>query len=89
MAGNVGAAARMLRWVRPFGWGTIPRSSCVCGARDLVAKRAGEIEDKQRPGLAVKVREAIRHVRRTVVQRGWHNTPILGGALRWIGRHTP
>ncbi|GAC1600732.1 MAG: hypothetical protein NVS3B21_27950 [Acidimicrobiales bacterium] len=61
---------------------------CLRCAR-FVAKRAGEIEDQQRPGFAVKVREAMRHVRRTVVQRGWHNTPILGGALRWIGRHTP
>lgn len=61
---------------------------CLRCAR-FVAKSGREIEDRDKQGMAVVMRERARSVRKTVVQRGWHNAPVVGPALRWLGRRTP
>jgi hypothetical protein len=61
---------------------------CVRRARS-VAKWAGEIEDRDRHGLAVHARDQLRRVRKTVVRHGWHYAPVLGSALRRPCRRTP
>jgi hypothetical protein len=50
---------------------------------------AGEIEDRDRTGVNVRVRDQIRRVRKTVVAHGWHQNRFVGRPLRWLGRHTP
>ena len=55
----------------------------------FVAHQAGEIEDRQRVGPAVLAREVVRRVRSGVVEHGWHDKPIVGPGLRWLGRHLP
>jgi hypothetical protein len=54
-----------------------------------LSKWAWEIEDQSRSGLAVRVRERFRRLRKYVVRRGWHNRKFIGGLLRWVGRFTP
>lgn len=53
------------------------------------AKQAWEIEDRDRTGPLVLVRDGLRTVRRTVIDQGWHRNRWLAGPLRWIGKRTP
>ena len=61
---------------------------CLRCAHSL-SKWAWEIEDQARTGPAVRARDVIRRLRKTVVQRGWHHHRIVGRGLRWLGRFTP
>ena len=61
---------------------------CIRCAHSL-SKRAWEIEDEARTGLATQVRRRIRRVRKSVVRRGWHQNRLVGGALRRLGRLMP
>lgn len=61
---------------------------CLRCAHSL-SKWAWEIEDQSRSGPAVRVREGIRRLRKTVVRHGWHHNKVVGRALRWLGRFTP
>jgi len=42
-----------------------------------VSKWAWEIEDR------------FRALRRAVIRRGWHKSPLVGGPIRWIGKRLP
>lgn len=61
---------------------------CLRCANSL-SKRAWEIEDQARVGPAVRARDVMRRLRKTVVQHGWHHNKIVGRGLRWLGRFTP
>ena len=61
---------------------------CISCARWL-GTSARELEDRSRTGLAVRVRGRLRRARRFVMDHGWHDHPVIGRPLRWIGRHTP
>lgn len=61
---------------------------CIRCAHSL-SKWAWEIEDQARTGPAVRARNGIRRLRRTVVQHGWHQNRLVGRGLRWMGRFTP
>jgi hypothetical protein len=50
---------------------------------------AWEIEDRSKSGPLVRVRAAMRRVRRNVMHRGWHRSRWLGGPVRWLGRRLP
>lgn len=61
---------------------------CVrCGR--WAAKQAWEIDDRDRTGPLVMVRDRLRAVRREVVRRGWHHSRILGAPIRWLGNRLP
>lgn len=61
---------------------------CIrCGR--WAAKQAWEIEDRAKAGPMVQARETFRHLRRGVINRGWHRSRIWGGPLRWIGKRLP
>ena len=53
------------------------------------AKQAWEIEDRDKTGLLVKLRDRFRHLRRGVIDRDWHRLPVVGRPLRWLGKHLP
>ena len=53
------------------------------------AKEAGEIEDRDRTGPLVLLRDGLRTIRRFVIDQGWHRSRWLGGSLRWIGKRMP
>jgi hypothetical protein len=61
---------------------------CIRCAHSL-SKRALGLEDQARTGVAVRARNEIRRLRKTVVRHGWHNNKIAGRGLRWLGRFTP
>ncbi len=46
-------------------------------------------EDAQRPTPASRMRDALRSARRVVMQRQWHQKPVIGRPLRWLGRRLP
>lgn len=50
--------------------------------------QARQREDALRPSIAGRLRGTlIDPIRRIVVARGWHQKPVIGAALRWLGRH--
>lgn len=55
----------------------------------FVHKQAWEIEDRDRSGPLPRSRDAFRQMRRTVVEHGWHQSPLIGRPLRWLGNHLP
>jgi hypothetical protein len=61
---------------------------CLRCARYL-HKQARGIEDHDRGGPFVIVRDQLRYLRRGIIEKGWSRRPIIGMALRWIGRYTP
>lgn len=61
---------------------------CVRCAR-WAAKRAEEIEDRDRTGPLAAVRAGIRGLRRGIMERGWQHNRLFGGALRCIGKRLP
>ena len=61
---------------------------CVRCAHSL-SKWAGEVEDRDNHGIGARARGAFRAVRKSVVRRGWHNSPLIGRRLRRLGRHLP
>ena len=46
-------------------------------------------EDALHPSPATRVRDQLRAGRRIVMQRGWHQKPVIGRPLRWLGRRLP
>ncbi|HEY5457031.1 MAG TPA: hypothetical protein VIJ96_16320 [Acidothermaceae bacterium] len=54
-----------------------------------VSKWAWEIEDQAKTGPLVIARDRFRALRRAVIRRGWHKSPLVGGPIRWIGKRLP
>jgi hypothetical protein len=52
-------------------------------------RQARQREDALRPSMAGRVRDGLRRGRQVVMDRGWHQRPVIGGPLRWLGRHLP
>jgi hypothetical protein len=46
-------------------------------------------EDALNPSPATRARDVVRKVRQLVIRHQWHLKPIIGGPLRWLGRHLP
>lgn len=69
--------------------GNHPEVAMCCPCARWAAKQAWEIEDREKTGVLVNLRDLFRHLRRDVVDRGWHRHPVLGRPLRWLGRHLP
>ena len=61
---------------------------CLPCAR-WAAIEAWEIEDRDKTGLLVNVRDSIRRLRREVSDRNWHRHPVFGRPLRRLGNHLP
>ena len=55
----------------------------------VLHQRAWQIEDEDKRGPAVLVRARVRALRAAVVRRGWHQSRLLGGVLRRLGRYLP
>jgi hypothetical protein len=69
--------------------GNHPEVGLCLRCAHFVHKQAWEIEDRDRTGPLPRSRDAFRQVRRQVVERGWHQNPVVGGPLRWLGKHLP
>jgi hypothetical protein len=46
-------------------------------------------EDAARQSPATRVRDGLRAGRRLVMRHGWHQNPVVGPVLRWLGPRLP
>jgi hypothetical protein len=66
------------------------REVAVClPCAHFLHRQATKREDALRPSIAGRVRNGLASGRRAVVKRGWHQQPVIGPPLRWLGRHLP
>jgi hypothetical protein len=61
----------------------------VCVDCAHLHQRARALEDARRPSPAARARDGLRAVRTLVVVRRWHEKPVIGGVLRWLGARLP
>src|SRR4051812_23807206 len=62
----------------------------VClGCAHFLHLRARAREDELRPSAAARARDGLRAVRSLVIARRWHEKPLIGPVLRWLGTHLP
>jgi hypothetical protein len=52
-------------------------------------QRARAREDALAPSPATRIRDGLRAARRLVLRRGWHEKPVIGPVLRWLGARLP
>jgi hypothetical protein len=69
--------------------GNHPEVELCLRCAHFLHRQANAREDAMRPSPAARVRDRLRAARNGVVQRQWHQKPIIGRPLRWLGRHTP
>lgn len=69
--------------------GKHPEVTLCIRCAQSISKMAREIEDRARTGFAVRARDQLRSLRKTVVDRGWQHNKAIGRPLRWLGKHTP
>jgi len=69
--------------------GNHPEVTVCTRCAHSLSKWAWEIQDQARTGLAVRARNRLRRMRKTVVRRGWHRKGLVGRWLRWLDRFTP
>jgi hypothetical protein len=69
--------------------GNHPEVALCVRCAHSVSKWAWEIEDQARTGPLVMARDRLRAARREVIRRGWHQSRIVGGPIRWIGKRLP
>jgi hypothetical protein len=69
--------------------GNHPEVVLCIGCAHSVSKWAWAIEDRTKTGPLAMARDGFRAVRRDVIRRGWHRSPLVGGPIRWIGRRLP
>jgi hypothetical protein len=60
----------------------------VCGGCAAYLHRRAKEQQPSTPATR-RVRGAAGAVRRTVIERGWHERPVVGRALRWLDRRSP
>lgn len=69
--------------------GNHPEVALCLGCARWAALQAWAIEDQDRTGLPVRVRNRLRDARRSVIDHGWQHNRIVGPPLRWIGKRLP
>jgi hypothetical protein len=69
--------------------GNHPEVVLCRGCAQWAAKRAWEIDDRAKTGPLVLARNRLRNLRQVVIDRGWHRSRIVGGAVRWLGKRLP
>jgi len=69
--------------------GNHPEVAVCLRCAHFLHQQARGREDAVRTSPAIRARDALRTVRRFVIQHGWHQKPAIGRLLRRLGRHTP
>ena len=67
--------------------GSHPEVAVCAGCARYLNRRATEHEPSS--AAVQRVRGVARATRRAVMERGWHEKPVIGRALRWVDRHSP
>ena len=66
-----------------------PEVGVCLGCAHFLQRRATQRLDEMYPSIGSRMRTPVRKVRAIVVEHGWLNKPLVGGILRWMGRHLP
>jgi hypothetical protein len=66
-----------------------PEVAVCLGCAHYLHRQACGREDLARPSAAGRIRDALRASRRFVMRRGWHEKPVIGPVLRWLGQRLP
>jgi hypothetical protein len=74
---------------RMVSLGNHPEVTVCLRCAHFLHQQARDVEDRDRVGLGVAVRDRLRAGRRIVMDRGWHRSPVVGRLLRRLGRHLP
>jgi hypothetical protein len=69
--------------------GNHPEVTVCLNCAHFLHHRARQREDELRPSAAANMRGRLRGIRETVIRHDLHRKPVIGPALRWLGRHTP
>ena len=69
--------------------GSRPEVAVCLRCAHFLHRQARGREDELRPSPAARVRDVERAIRREVMRRGWQHKPVIGPALRWLGRRMP
>jgi hypothetical protein len=69
--------------------GSHPEVGVCLRCAHFLHRQARGRADSLRPSPAARLRGHLRSARRVVMRRRWHQKPIIGRPLRWLGRHLP
>jgi hypothetical protein len=69
--------------------GSHPEVGVCLRCAHFLHQQAGQREDALLPSIAGRLRDGMRWCRRLVMERGWHQRPVIGRPLRWLGRRLP
>ena len=69
--------------------GSHPEVAVCLECAHFLHRRARRQQDETHPSAGSRLRRASESARSAVVERGWHRHPLIGGPLRWFGRHLP
>lgn len=69
--------------------GNHPEVSVCLRCAHFLHQQARSREDELATSIASWLRDGLRSARREVMQRGWHQSPVVGRPLRWLGRRLP
>jgi hypothetical protein len=69
--------------------GEHPEVAVCLNCAHFLHQRARSIEDAQRRSAAARARDGVRAVRQLVIARHWHEKPVIGPLLRWLGARLP
>jgi hypothetical protein len=69
--------------------GSHPEVVVCLGCAHFLHQRARAREDELRPSLGGRGRDVLRSARMVVMNHGWHNAPVVGRVLRWLGPRLP
>ena len=69
--------------------GDHPEVAVCLGCAHFLHQRARAREDELRPSAAARARDGLRAVRNLVMAWRWHEKPLIGPVLRWLGTRLP
>ena len=69
--------------------GNHPEVAVCLSCAHFVHQRARAREDERSRSPAARVRDGLRAARELVLRRRWHERPLIGPVLRWLGTRLP
>ena len=69
--------------------GDHPEVGVCLGCAHFLHQQALSLEDETRSTPLARARDLLRAARQLVLRHNWHQKPVIGGLLRWMGRRLP
>ena len=69
--------------------GSHPEVAVCLRCAHFLHQQARGREDAARPSPATRLRDGLRAGRRLVMRQRWHQKPVIGPVLRWLGPRLP